>query len=1685
MSLNGSHSDENDMKIGSMVSVNNQALESEEMEKCDFMSGIDEKDHLIIPSDDEIEKSFRVNQDGSMTVEMKVRLTIKQEEMIHWTTTVSRAGVNSQEMAAFSQPVSSNNSPNNKDNNNNRTRQSNMDSYGSKNENTQSCKPIKLNKEGENHCGSATSEALENSKPCFRRPSTPGPRSVRRKETSVENIKRRSQTEVQESKVGMSEVLQLHNKGKEITETVMHIHHSQDRCGNYLAKSWADEDDGFEFMSQEHKKPDSTESGPQSSSNDCDTDLTKLSGSGNSRNNGLLSLPSGQSDLSQTISTFTDYENQARCESSDKGVEISTKKDSENKRGLSKRTKMAQESEKSNKHVFLKSTVSDKKQKGSVPESVTESDRYWQKVKKRKKGQLPEKINTKGHSNMLMDTSQNINFGRNNMLRPYVKEKLDVFPSSHSAPFKILTKQRSVNGGITKSPKESKELSESVSMPVLHSSPYNVHQYVENWLEKNHPESVPYMDELNPHESRAMFQIESDFSDVSEMGSELDKDNLVENCYSVEGSPVQKPVSQQLLQIRCVAEPVETQNLGRFCKSMPSVRMHTAEQETGRRKNKSSEDFPKLQLPNAGNETLPNTQLIRRSGMKQVLEQLCLSIKYIRRACSHSYLSSLNTKKKSSSLPDFSSQLASVFGSPSKTLLSFLTVMTLRDVIANFANENLDSANSNNSGSNPEALQVMQSIQKLASIEDKEELKASLASLHRSTSAQLKKSLKDFQEKNDIKESPLMSPRQSEQEFALEVNSEEEDQDKGHIFGIREVMDELNMCEDLRREISSLVRRDLTNFNGADPAMEHSGHENQTNSIACENENAIIKDDTEGSSEEERKHSEESVSEYDDITNTKPAESSKEFEEFHLLKSSSIAMKESDGVENVKFEDMTNQEGLIVQINEIMDDVKTNQERYVNNKPSKEDLCEVKQDMMENVQMIGEKYPEDEISLADEVQTLDYSPSNLEDQVEWQEHVGCMQSESELLSPTSEMANSEVIDETFSKRGDCTDSLEECGMHSKDEDTYCESREYAEQENFTSMASETETAEAHHANISPIQTEEKDSMHNAARLGASSFSVDEAGSHNTDDDGPKEVGINSDHEETMCSITECENPPAKPHHSSVSDQEDKNSHTHSHTWQESETEPELQKSEEEQTHNANENDEEADEDEDFDPEPNSPLYVHQESEYSDHFYSVSSKGREMLAELDLQSLDEESISKNPPLTAEEKVDKTDELDDKQSNVVDTNKVLDTQSHQCFLEDPPNEGFLAGKSCKIKDKNKAQSDSADLEEANMDHECHYVHPTVFPQQLLDFVNLALKSSALIFTYDSNGFLRIEPDRCKNRIMSLTKSNVGNQYTRTCLPSPNTSDLSDYRPDTSDSGGDLSRVSTDMFTESGEDEAERLFIYQGNMKQNSENMDRKVKSLDNVSKKTHPATKQIASPNLKSSNSLSSFPDSMVNSTMQDPVYCNSSDSIGNPELAQCLAFHTKTDSEEGILIDKGRWLLKENHLIRKSPPVPMGMYENVDTTSVDTGHTNEDVPYIPCGIQQSQLAVISSSELEDMTKPSTPKCTYFNMSHSSDSDPFLDNQSVTSNRGRGFNRKSKEVSPMGETARMCAQKNGSLPSFSAVEFKLASGKVHPADSMSSSVVEKSAKSQSLRCNTPHEEESVEGLSLRCGQHCPIL
>ncbi|MBV95630.1 Oxygen-regulated protein 1, partial [Eschrichtius robustus] len=122
-----------------------------------------------------------------------------------------------------------------------------------------------------------------------------------------------------------------------------------------------------------------------------------------------------------------------------------------------------------------------------------------------------------------------------------------------------------------------------------------------------------------------------------------------------------------------------------------------------------------------------------------------------------------------------------------------------------------------------------------------------------------------------------------------------------------------------------------------------------------------------------------------------------------------------------------------------------------------------------------------------------------------------------------------------------------------------------------------------------------------------------------------------------------------------------------------------------------------------------------------------------------------------------------------------------------------------------------------------------------------------------------------------------------------------------------------------------------------------------------------------------------------------------------------------DMEEGVLIDKGKWLLKENHLLRVSSLENSGMYGNADTTSVDTllDNNSNEVPYSHFGnlAPGPNMAELSSSELEELTQPPELRCNYFNMPHCSDSEPFhedlLDVQNKTCSQERIRNHHAEE------------------------------------------------------------------------------
>lgn len=177
-----------------------------------------------------------------------------------------------------------------------------------------------------------------------------------------------------------------------------------------------------------------------------------------------------------------------------------------------------------------------------------------------------------------------------------------------------------------------------------------------------------------------------------------------------------------------------------------------------------------------------------RPDMRHVLDELCCSINSLREAAQHKR----SCLEKSNSLPDFSSHLASTFGSSSRVLLAFLSVMTLRDGLANL--NALRQAE--NSLSCSEALLMLQSLKEMADIEDAEQLRADLNALQNSASDQLLQSWKGFQQLTNMCMSSSLTPECTQGGSYSASSSEEET--------IQGLMEELGVPDRVREELAAL-----------------------------------------------------------------------------------------------------------------------------------------------------------------------------------------------------------------------------------------------------------------------------------------------------------------------------------------------------------------------------------------------------------------------------------------------------------------------------------------------------------------------------------------------------------------------------------------------------------------------------------------------------------------------------------------------------------------------------------------------------------------------------------------------------------------------------------------------------------------------------------------------------------------
>ncbi|RMC15396.1 hypothetical protein DUI87_07587 [Hirundo rustica rustica] len=408
------------------------------------------------------------------------------------------------------------------------------------------------------------------------------------------------------------------------------------------------------------------------------------------------------------------------------------------------------------------------------------------------------------------------------------------------------------------------------------------------------------------------------------------------------------------------------------------------------------------------------------------------------------------------------------------------------------------------------------------------------------------------------------------------------------------------------------------------------------------------------------------------------------------------------------------------------------------------------------------------------------------------------------------------------------------------------------------------------------------------------------------------------------------------------------------------------------------------------------------------------------------------------------------------------------------------------------------------------------------------------SPLSFRYESKQITECDMTEGEQKLqVEELESKMGSDTPqfKKCLKSPATSDWSDYRPDTEESDYNF-RASSDLTNESGEEALERHYNT-GYVKRTIERLYGKTEaSFKPDFHKEFPYMSKVFQVDTEgfhsavgekiiyfSQESMSCSAEKLSHSSLPSqeyPVKVNKDDSIlrrentplSTPQSAlnregtsytnDCLGDSAnqhcqpsiQASEDEGILIDKGKWLLKENHLIRRSPPERIGMYGNLDTTSIES----DEAPYSHFGNlnQYPALDEIPSSELEDMVKPPENFCSYFNMPHNSDSDPFQDESNTKGKPSRSGkilpapNKDKTDPSTMAGSTSTHADTN--FPAFSSVEFRLPDNKVHPLEKPSNAV----GPIQSQPTNVSNvdrsalqEEDSLDRLHAICGQHCPIL
>ncbi|KAK9527611.1 hypothetical protein VZT92_014157 [Zoarces viviparus] len=1057
---------------------------------------------------------------------------------------------------------------------------------------------------------------------------------------------------------------------------------------------------------------------------------------------------------------------------------------------------------------------------------------------------------------------------------------------------------------------------------------------------------------------------------------------------------------------------------------------------------------------------------------------------------------------ESNSLPDFSSHVASMFGSSSKALLAFLSVMTLKEGLDDI---NMNELNANNV-SCAEALKMIDSLRKCASIDDSHELKVSLSNLQQSASKQLLQSWKGFQDLSDKCKSRSSTPNNSEQEVVAEAGTEKDYGIDENV--IDEIVDNLDIPERLKEELTSLSKvKSCSNdekiekvepTDNSNPEISHFSTEDAVNvrDVAQDEKvnvdvSSIIKrlrdinQPKQSSTGSIPKDTKDKDSRYEQNGADKclPAEPiDKQRPEDKQLYSSVFFAK--DNGQQGHNGDKSNQEKI--QINGVVSSKKSLEQNRSTSEAEEQDM-EGNQLQMHSEENIPEnELTHDEESDSDEEgQHKSRAAKGLEQKVLCEQGVSSSDAGEQHSSEEEQEAECEEIQQE--SRGSDPES------HSEDEEDKQASSNYYAEPNV--RGKERQFGLDSHKSSSE---EEKPEVECQAAFIGSNASVDESTCDSDVDDPPSE--------EEQPEV-ECKRLTVIVEESLSGNEEEEEEHLdnlpdhreQTRTYRELKTL--IEEAEEEEDHHA-------DETQMCDSVGGDPSqFIENQDSYTKNNKSSLIKS-ESLAKT--YGFNEDEDSGNDHSSCEEHVEteqpkvedkpiNNSSYDDEESSSEDEHADMDRCTEESCTEYQEAPAQSKDTKCeKVVEKLKHRSEEIisqsvaervtllekQVADAHKTTESSAIRrstlrhappepdvedsPSELPTSQSAPGSQSAPQSSLSFSYDSSGVITSEPEG--NRVRSIRDMFLAKSATdipHRCLPSTNPSET---RAETSASAGYQSQTSSEP--SSSEDDSARKSITQGFVRRTIERLYGKkdAKPDEEVGERPPSAPKQ------KKTEHLSLFPPFHISRSKakSELSYFNSTNALDTLSAAtHCVAFNAQVGPEDRVSIDNEQLFLRENTPIRKSVSDPVGINKN--STNSHGEDTEENTPY---------SLFCTKSELEDKKSSFSRKCTYLSLPHTSDSDAYQDDLSTV---GKSSANSDGTVDTKGdsEDTRMRAERNGTLPGVA--DFKMKDNKVHPLMEPppdGEAVVVQPRKGHGV-ISRSQEPDMLDILYNFCGQNCPIL